>query len=59
MRNIAKELDRNVSTISREIDGKPSRGVGKYIANVAYIKALERISNRGNISKIDKYIELK
>ncbi len=59
MINISKELDRNVSTISREIDGKPSRGVGKYIADVAHRKALERISSRGNISQIDKYIKLK
>ena len=59
MRNIAKELDRNVSTISREIDGKPPRGIGKYIADVSHRKVLERISNRGNISKIDKYTELK
>jgi len=59
MRDITKELDRNVSTISREIDGKPNREIGKYIADIAPRKALKRIENKGNISKIDKYKELK
>ena len=59
MRTIAKELNRNPGTISREIDGKPPRGIGKYIADVSRRKALARIANRGNISKIDKYEELK
>ena len=59
MRDIAKELNRNPSTISREIDGKPPRGVGKYIADVAHRKALKRIEKRGNNSRIDKYPELK
>ncbi len=59
MRDIAKELDRNASTISREIDGKLRRGIGKYIADIAHRKALKRISKRGNISKIDRYKELK
>jgi len=59
MRDIAKELDRNPSTISREINGKPPRGIGKYIADVAHRKALTRIAKRGNISKIDKCEKLK
>ena len=59
MRDIAKELDRNVSTISREIDGKPPNGIGKYIADVAHRKALKRIENRGNISKVKKKRKLK
>ena len=59
MRDIAKELDRNVSTIIREINGKPRKGIGKYIAYLAHRQALERIKKRGNISKIDKYLELK
>ena len=29
LRTIAKELNRNVSTISREINGKPNRRIGK------------------------------
>jgi len=59
MKSIADELDRNVSTISREIDGKPPNGVGKYIADVAHRKALKRIKNRGNTSRLNKYPELK
>lgn len=62
---IAKELQRNKSSIGREIDGKPRKGVGKYDADVAHRKALERIAARGNISKtvrheaLRKYIEQK
>jgi len=59
MRSIAKELNRNPSTISREIKGKPNRGMGKYIADVSHRKALVRIENRGNVFKIDKKEELK
>lgn len=59
MRNIAKELDRNVSTIIREIGEKPRKGIGKYIADIAHRQALERIKKRGNISKINKYSTLK
>lgn len=54
MRAIAKELGRDPGTISREIDGKPPRGRGKYIADIAHRKALGRIKKRGNISKIKK-----
>ncbi len=59
LRNIAKELERNVSTISREIDGKNRRGINKYIADISHRKALQRIKNRGNTFKLDKYKELK
>ena len=59
MRDMARELDRNPGTISREINGKLPRGIGKYIADVAHRRALIRIANRGNISKIDKHEELK
>lgn len=54
MRSIAKEIGRDPGTISREIDGKPPRGIGKYIADIAHRKALKRIEKRGNIPKIDK-----
>lgn len=33
---------RTVSSVSREIDGKPRKGVGKYLACVSHEKALER-----------------
>jgi IS30 family transposase len=57
--DIAKELKRNKSSISREIDGKPRKGVGKYNAEVAHRKALERISHRGNVPKTAKNERLK
>jgi IS30 family transposase len=56
---IAKELKRNKSSVSREIDGKPRKGVGKYNSDVAHRKALERISNRGNTPKTMKNGQLK
>jgi IS30 family transposase len=59
MRDIAKELARSPGTISREIDGRPPRGSGKYIADIAHRKALERVGKRGNISKMDKNKKLK
>ena len=59
MRDIAKELNRNVSTISREIHGRPPNGVGKYIADIAHRKALKRLAKRGNTPKINKHPELK
>ncbi len=59
LRNIAKELNRNASSISREINGKPRRGVGKYIADVSHRKALKRIEKRGNVPKMKKNLELK
>lgn len=52
--NIAKYLKRNKSSISREISGRPRTGKGKYQADIAHEKALERIGNRGNISKLKK-----
>jgi len=57
--NIAKELSRDKSTISREIKGKPGTGIGKYNADVEHRKALNRIKKRGNISNIDKNEQLK
>lgn len=59
IRSIAKEIDKNPSTVSREIDGKPPRGVGKYIADVSHRKALQRIAKRGNKYKLDKNENLK
>ena len=59
IRSIAKEIDKNPSTVSREIDGKPSTGVGKYIADVSHRKALQRIARRGNKYKLDKNEDLK
>ena len=51
---IANELERNKSSISRELHGKPRTGVGKYDADVAHRKALDRIATRGNRAKTIK-----
>lgn len=49
---IAMELGRHKSSVSRELSSRPRRGRGKYNADNAHTKALDRIGNRGNISKI-------
>lgn len=63
--DIAKELNRDKSSVSREIGGKPRRGRGRYNADFAHRKALERIAQRGNTPKtarnerLKSYIETK
>lgn len=57
--DIAKELVRNKSSISRELKDKPRRGVGKYNADVAHRKACSRIAGRGNIPKTTRITGLK
>lgn len=57
--DIALELHRNKSSVSREIGGKPRTGRGKYDADVAHRKALKRIAARGNVAKTKKYPALK
>lgn len=59
IRSVAKEINKNPSTIFREIDGKPPAGIGKYIADVSHRKALKRIARRGNKYKLDKNENLK
>mgnify|MGYP001619950040 CR=1 FL=1 len=60
---IAVELKRNKSSVSRELGGTSRRGFGKYNADVAHRNALDRIARRGNvpktwvISKLRGYIE--
>lgn len=51
---IAEELTRNKSSISREIGGKHRKGCGKYHADVAHRQALARIARRGNTTKTEK-----
>jgi transposase, IS30 family len=51
MTEIAQELGRNKSSVSREIGGRSRRGHGKYQADAAHARALERIRKRGNIPK--------
>ncbi|NTV22618.1 MAG: IS30 family transposase [Candidatus Yonathbacteria bacterium] len=57
--DIAKELGRNKSSVSRELAGKPRIGRGRYNADTAHRKALLRIGNRGNTPKTQKSIQLK
>ena len=56
--NIARYLKRNRSTIYREIGGRPRTGRGRYQADIAHKKALNRISKRGNKSILDCNEEL-
>jgi IS30 family transposase len=51
MTEIAVELKRNKSSVSRELGGRPRRGLGKYNADVAHRNALDRIARRGNVPK--------
>ena len=51
---IAEKINKDRSTVYREINGKPREGRNRYRAHIAHKEALERISNRGNIRKIDK-----
>lgn len=56
---IAVELGRDKSSLSREIAGRPRKGRGKYDADVAHRKALERIARRGNVAKTKRFPALK
>lgn len=56
---IAKKIDKNRSTIYREVNGKSREGRNRYRAHIAHQQALDRISNRGNIRKIEKNNKLK
>lgn len=62
---IAKELKRNKSSISRDLGGRPRIGWTKYNADRAHAQALERIGKRGNVPKtaqntpLRSYIETK
>lgn len=51
---IADEIGRNKSSVSRELRGKLRNGRGRYDADSAHRKALERIAKRGNVSKVQK-----
>lgn len=50
--DIADELGRNKSSVSREIGGKPRQGRGRYDGDIAHRKALARIKKRGNTPKM-------
>ena len=57
--NIAKYINKDRSTVYREINNKPRTGKNRYRADIAHKKALNRITNRGNISKIKQNKKLK
>lgn len=52
LRSIALELGRPPSTISREINGKPRIGMGRYRANVAENKSLVNRHKQGRATKL-------
>lgn len=51
LNEIAKELHRPISAISREIDGKPRAGIGRYSANIAQRIVETNRKNQGRKSK--------
>lgn len=51
--DIARELGRPTSTVSREIAGKPRRGVGRYSADRAQRAADERSGRQGRSGKLE------
>lgn len=58
LRKIAKHLNRNVSTISRDV--KRNSTSGKYLAHVAcvnYIKNIENYGAKGNINKLRRKVK--
>lgn len=63
LRNIGKEIKRDAGVISREIDGRPPRGMGKYQAHVSHQRALDRRhgkkSNRLKNEFIRTYVKAK
>lgn len=52
--DIALYINRDKSTVSREVKGKDRNGRNRYRADIAHTKSLERISNRGNIAILSK-----
>ncbi|MEJ0053815.1 MAG: IS30 family transposase [bacterium] len=57
--DMATELGRNKSSVSRELAGKPRKGMGRYRAEAAHAKAQERIGKRGNTPKMKRTPTLK
>lgn len=59
MTQIAKELERPTSSITREIDGKPRKGNGRYTADRSQKKHDQRVHNQGRKQKIEELPKLK
>lgn len=56
---IAQYINRDKSTVSREVKGKARNGRNKYKADVSHKKALDRISKRGNTTILSKNKKLR
>lgn len=57
--DIAEELQRNKSSVSREVKGKSRKGRHAYHAERAHAKALSRIERRGNVPILERAAPLK
>jgi len=53
IKDIAQEMGRPLSTITREIKGKPRKGVGKYSACAAQGRALDNYKKQGRRKKLE------
>lgn len=53
MSDIARELNRPTSAISREIVGKPRTGIGKYSADIAQAQVEKNRKNQGRKTKFE------
>ena len=51
MKDIAQEMGRPLSTITREIQGKPRKGISKYSARAAQDRALNHYKKQGRRKK--------
>lgn len=59
MQRIAKVLGRNTSVISREINGKPSCGMGHYRASVSQKNRDIQVKKQGTKKKLDTHEKLR
>lgn len=57
--DIAAELGRNKSSVSREVKGRPRKGRHAYHAERAHAKALSHIERRGNVPILERIAPLK
>lgn len=56
--DIAKEMNRHLSTITREIKGRPRKGMGKYSASVGQELACSNYEKQGRNRKLEDNKEL-
>lgn len=53
LKDIAEEIGRPLSTVVREIKGRPRKGMGKYSASLAQSKALSNYERQGRKQKLE------